>query len=134
MGVDTIIAEAGVAKMTLYRNFTSKDELVLAFLRAARGALDARVAAGRGRSSAPRSRGERLLAIFDVFGEWFAREDFEGCAFINVLLELDDRGTRSAWRSVEHLANIRGFVGARWPSRPASADPDALVAASGTSS
>ena len=32
-----------------------------------------------------------MLAIFDVFGEWFARDDFEGCAFINVMLELDDR-------------------------------------------
>ena len=33
----------------------------------------------------------RLLAIFEVFGEWFARDDFEGCAFINILLEFTDR-------------------------------------------
>jgi hypothetical protein len=34
---------------------------------------------------------EQLLAIFDLFGEWFATEDFEGCSFINVLLETGDR-------------------------------------------
>ena len=39
------------------------------------------------RSDDPR---ERLLAIFDVFGEWFALPDFEGCSFINVMLELAD--------------------------------------------
>ena len=58
VGVDRIVAESGVAKMTLYRNFASKDELIVAFLAAPRGALDAAVAAGRGANAAatpPRS-------------------------------------------------------------------------------
>jgi hypothetical protein len=41
------------------------------------------------RASAP---GDRLLAIFDVFDEWFQRADFEGCSFINVLLEMPEPG------------------------------------------
>ena len=53
-----------------------------------------------------------MLAIFDVFGEWFAREDFEGCAFINVMLEIDDRGSRSAARACKHLTAIRAYVAA----------------------
>ncbi len=57
VGVDRIIAEAGTAKMTLYRNFASKEELIVAFLARARGALDARLAAGRGR--APRGHARR---------------------------------------------------------------------------
>ena len=89
VGVDRIIAESGVAKMTLYRNFASKDELILAFLqrreeRWTRGWLQSEAEA------APTRPRERLLAIFDVFGEWFAREDFEGCSFINVMLEVTD--------------------------------------------
>ena len=109
VGVDTIIAESGVAKMTLYRNFASKDDLILEFLRRrderwTRAWLQAEV---QRRADAP---GERMLAIFDVFGEWFAREDFEGCAFINVMLELDDRGSRVRSACVEHLKAIRGFV------------------------
>jgi AcrR family transcriptional regulator len=109
VGVDTIIARSGVAKMTLYRNFASKDELILEFLRRrderwTRAWLQAEV---QRRADGP---GDRMLAIFDVFGEWFAREDFEGCAFINVMLELDDRESPVRRACVEHLAAIRGFV------------------------
>jgi hypothetical protein len=52
----------------------------------------------------------RLVAIFDVFGEWFAREDFEGCAFVSTLLELDDREDPVRVASVRHLENIRAFL------------------------
>src|SRR5919107_6139337 len=69
VGVDRIIAESGAAKMTLYRNFASKDELILAFLerreeRWSRAWLQAEVA-WRADTAA-----ERMLAIFDVFGAW----------------------------------------------------------------
>ena len=62
-----------------------------------------------------------MLAIFDVFGEWFVIEDFEGCSFINVLLEFDDREHRVRQATVEHLSNIRS-VPAR-PGRPRPAPP-----------
>src|SRR3954465_1575177 len=109
VGVDRIIDEAGTAKMTLYRNFASKDELIVAFLeereeRWTHGWLRVEVEA---RETEP---AKRLLAIFDVFGEWFARADFEGCSFINVLLELDDRGDPARAASVMHLSNIRTFL------------------------
>ena len=118
VGVDTIIAESGVAKMTLYRNFTSKDELILEFLRQrderwTRAWLQAEVAE---RAEQP---GARMLAIFDVFGEWFARDDFEGCAFINVMLELDDRelaGPPRVRRASRRDPRLRR---GRWPSRRA---------------
>src|SRR4051794_5317069 len=109
VGVDRIIAASGVAKMTLYRNFASKDELILAFLqrreeRWTRGWLQGEV---ERRAGAP---AERLLAIFDVFGEWFARADFEGCSFINVLLEVGEPGHPVREASVRHLTAIRGYV------------------------
>jgi AcrR family transcriptional regulator len=125
VGVDRIIAEAGTAKMTLYRNFASKDELSVAFLdkreeRWTRGWLQAEV---ERRAQAPAAR---LLAIFDVFGEWFEREDFEGCSFINVMLELDDRADPARAASVQHLANIRGFLGSL-AAAAGAADPDAFA-------
>jgi AcrR family transcriptional regulator len=109
VGVDTVIARSGVAKMTLYRNFSSKDELILEFLRRreerwTRDWLQAE-ADRRGTTAA-----ERLLAIFDVFGEWFGRDDFEGCSFVNVLLEIDDRDHAVRRASVEHLATIREYL------------------------
>jgi hypothetical protein len=52
----------------------------------------------------------QLLAIFEVFSEWFARDDFEGCAFVTSLLEFEDRADPVREACVMHLANIRAFV------------------------
>jgi AcrR family transcriptional regulator len=109
IGVDTITVHADVAKMTLYRNFSSKHELAMAFLelreeRWAKGWLQAEV---RSRASSPAGQ---LLAIFDVFSEWFARDDFEGCAFVTSLLEFDDPEDPVRKACVTHLANIRAFL------------------------
>jgi AcrR family transcriptional regulator len=109
IGVDTITAEADVAKMTLYRNFASKNDLALAFLaqreeRWTRGWVQVE-ALRRGETPA-----QQLLAIFEIFAEWFAREDFEGCAFITSLLEFENRDDPVRQACVMHLANIRAFV------------------------
>ena len=110
MGIDEVIAGAGVAKATLYRHFPSKDHLVLAFLeeRESRWTFDWVAEQARQRGETPE---DQLLAIFDLFDEWFHREDFEGCSFVNVLLELS--AEHPAGRaSVQHLENIRGVVAA----------------------
>jgi AcrR family transcriptional regulator len=109
VGVDAIVAGSGVAKMSLYRNFGSKDGLILAFLRRREELwthewLQAEVLE---RASDP---AERLLAIFDVFGEWFARPDYEGCSFVNVMLEIDDYQHPVRQASVKHLETIRAFL------------------------
>jgi AcrR family transcriptional regulator len=125
VGVDRIVAESGVAKMSLYRHFASKDALVLTFLqererRWTNEWLRAE-ATRRGDSAA-----ERMLAIFDVFGDWFAEEDFEGCSFINVLLEFDDREHEVRRATVGHLSTIREFL--RGLAAEAGAEnPDALA-------
>jgi AcrR family transcriptional regulator len=109
VGVDAIIARAGTAKMTLYRNFPSKTDLILDFLRRREHIwteewLQAE-SQRRGRTPA-----EQLLAIFDVFGEWFARPDFEGCSFLTTMLESAGRDDPVHRASVQHLANIRHYL------------------------
>jgi hypothetical protein len=52
---------------------------------------------------------EQLLTIFDLFDEWFHREDFEADSFVNVLLELGP--THPAGRaSIEHISNVRAII------------------------
>lgn len=126
IGVDTITAEADVAKMTLYRNFASKNELALAFLalreeRWTKGWVQAEVL---NRADSPAGQ---LLAIFEIFSEWFAREDFEGCAFITSLLEFDDRSDPVRGACVTHLANIRAFV-CELATAAGVADPERFAA------
>lgn len=121
VGVDEIIERAGVAKATLYNHFPTKDDLVLAFLerREQRWTLDWVEAEARRRGSTPE---EQLLAIFDVFGEWFRRNDFEGCSFINVLLEMGASHPAGS-ASARYLNNIRTVV-ARLASEAGLRDPE----------
>ncbi|MEC5181478.1 AcrR family transcriptional regulator [Arthrobacter sp. CG_A4] len=108
VGVNELISRSGVAKATFYRYFASKDELVLAFLerRDQQWTVDKILFEARRRGDAPE---EQLLAIFDVFADWFAREDFEACSFINILLEMGaDHPLGRA--SIDYLAKIRAHV------------------------
>jgi AcrR family transcriptional regulator len=109
VGIDAVIAQSGVSRMTLYRHFRTKEELVLAYLDQreqvwTRGWLQAEV---ERRTDDPR---ERLLAIFDVFDGWFHQPEFEGCAFINVMLESADDRDRIYDACNVYLANIREFL------------------------
>jgi AcrR family transcriptional regulator len=108
VGVNELISSAGVAKATFYRHFASKDELVLAFLeqRDRVWTVDMIVADARRRGGTPT---EQLLAIFDVFDDWFSRDDFEACSFINVLLEMGANHPLGR-ASIDYLARIRGHV------------------------
>jgi AcrR family transcriptional regulator len=108
VGVDEVIAHAGVAKATLYAHFPSKDDLVLAFLeqREQRWTLAFVVAEARRRGTTPE---DQLLAIFDAFDEWFRRDDYEACSFMKVLFEMG--AEHPAGRaSVDYLDNIRSIL------------------------
>lgn len=109
VGVDAIIERSGVAKMTLYRHFRSKQDLVLAFLerREQLWTMDWLAREVRARTTDPKGR---LLAVFDVFHDWFQSPDFEGCPFINVLLEYE-HGSKIHEAASHHLAQIRALLG-----------------------
>jgi AcrR family transcriptional regulator len=125
VGIDAIVAQSGVARMTLYRHFPSKEALVLAFLerREERWTRDWLQREVERRADDP---GERLLAIFDVFDDWFQRDDFEGCSFTNVLLEIGEPGHPLHLASSDYLARIRGFVEGL-ATEAGVADPDGFA-------
>jgi AcrR family transcriptional regulator len=109
VGIDELVERAGVAKATLYKHFSSKDELVLGFLEQREqvwtyGWIETEA---RRRGATPE---EQLLAIFDLFDEWFRGDDFEGCSFVNTLLEFRDLDHRLGRASADYLENIRSVV------------------------
>ena len=108
VGVNELITSSGVSKATFYRHFPSKDALVLAVLelRDQVWTVDLIVAEARRRGGTAEGR---LLAVFDVFGDWFQREDFEACTFINVLLEMGP-GHPLGKASIDYLTGIRGHI------------------------
>ena len=86
IGVDTIAAEIGISKRTLYNHFPSKDELIAAYL------------ARRFRQppSSDKPPAEQILGTFDSLERRFASKDFRGCPFVNAVAELgaEDRAVK----------------------------------------
>lgn len=109
VGTDEVIERAGVARATLYRHFATKNDLVLAVLER-REELWTHGLIGEQSRQRGNTPEEQLLAIFDVMHEWFQlRDGFEGCSFINVLLELGpDHPAGQA--SIEHIDHVRDIV------------------------
>jgi AcrR family transcriptional regulator len=108
VGIDELVTHSGVARMTLYRNYKSKDDLILAFLdlHEKRWTVEWLATEVERRTTDPI---ERLLAIFDLFDEWFQESGFRGCALINTLIgsEFGGSGHRAA---AQKLSNIRSLV------------------------
>src|SRR5207253_4064105 len=86
VGVDTIAAEIGISKRTLYNHFPSKDALIAAY-------LARRFVAPRPSDKSPV---EQILGTFDSLERRFAAKDFRGCPFVNAVAELgsEDQSVR----------------------------------------
>jgi len=86
VGIDEIVKESGVARMTLYNNFGSKDRLVKEYLnRTSENFLSDYRARIENAASDPR---DRLVAALSVLGEWFSSPEFRGCWITNATVEM----------------------------------------------
>jgi len=108
VGIDAILEDAGVARMTLYKNFGSKEELILAVLK--REDVMFRqwlVSSVEARSQRPE---DRILAIFPALQERFGAEGYQACAFIRASVEYPepDHPIHRAARS--HREMIRSYL------------------------
>jgi len=107
-GVDAIAKAANTTKMSLYKYFPSKDALVIAFLRKRDEDFRTWFAAQvNARAESPKAK---LLAIFDVIGEWLAIPEFRGCAFINAAAEFPLEGNPVHRVSAEFYEHFRSYI------------------------
>jgi AcrR family transcriptional regulator len=104
IGVDTIAAESGVGKMTLYRHYPSKDDLIVAFLRDSNedfwGYFEQSV------KDAPTAR-EKLLAFFTSLQDYAVSPACYGCPFINVATEYPEAAYPGHQIALEHKQSVR---------------------------
>jgi AcrR family transcriptional regulator len=106
-GIDRVIAEAGVAKMSLYNHFTGKDELVLAFLERRDDRWMEWLQQRVGRERAPE---KQLVVLFDALHEWFSSPEFRGCAFINASIEYADDQSAVTGIALRHKSRLRHYI------------------------
>lgn len=107
VGVDTIVARSGVAKMTLYRHYPSKEELAVEFLRRRREFSQGWQAEVASRNLPPR---ESLLAVFDALDKWYRQPDYAGCPVVKTVMEVGQAGHPLRAAAEEHFAAVRDFL------------------------
>ncbi len=99
-GIDRILTEAKVAKMTLYNNFGSKEQLIVAVLHDTSVSMITRLqAAAELTSNDPY---EQILAVFTTLGNWFDDPTFCGCMFQAAVAEFPDPDSLPAIAAREH--------------------------------
>lgn len=109
VGIDRIIAESGVAKMSLYNHFKSKDALIAVWLQEQhecwrtwfQNAVD---------RYAQETDELPVLAIFDAIKEWAEEPNFRGCAFINSAVELVNPEHPGYQVSLEHQQAVFDYI------------------------
>lgn len=108
VGIDRIIAQAEVAKMSLYHHFRSKDDLILAVLHYREQKFDAMFQKWLERHV---SKGKnRLEAFFAALKDWFESAGFRGCMFINSGVELADARHAASKFSAEHKERFHALI------------------------
>lgn len=115
-GIDRIIADAGVTKVTFYRHFPSKNDLIKAYLEYRHLAWMAWLAGalerhrGRGRGAAA-----RLIAVFT---EWFESEGYRGCAFLNAVVEVASALPDVTEITMRHKDDVAEVIAGLLPEAP----------------
>ena len=123
-GIEKVLSEADVARMTLYNHFKSKEELILAVLRRRdERFLEWLVRYVEKRKLGPR---ERLLALFDAHTEWFAEESYRGCLFINAAAEFCGSSQPIRALAAEHKRLVTSYIRGLAVAADAP-DPDTLA-------
>jgi len=115
-GVDRVIAEAGVAKLTFYRHFPSKDALVRSFLDYRHARWMAWFVDALGRHGAKPERG--LEPVVAALAEWFGEPQFRGCAFINAVAEVGGSLADANAIALRHKQDMEAVIAELLPPGP----------------
>jgi AcrR family transcriptional regulator len=108
-GIDTVIERAQVTKVTFYRHFKSKNELILAYLEYRHERWM------RWFTAALQRHGATLKALVPTIAEWFRSPEYRGCAFINGVSEIAPALPQVVEITRRHKADMQKAIAALLP-------------------
>lgn len=123
VGVDTLAAESGIGKMTLYRHYPSKDDLIVAYLKDSNDLFWHHFEAIT--QDAPTAR-EKLLAFFTSLQDYVMTPVCYGCPFLNVATEYPETGYAGHQVAIEHKQSVRRRF-RQLAEETGATEPDALA-------
>lgn len=123
-GMDAIVSESGVARKTIYRNFSTKEALIAEVLKQRDQRWMQWFIAATSQVTTPKTR---ILACFDALEAWFATPDFNGCAFINAAGECGSTSPLIAAVAKEHKVNLERYL-AELAAAYGAAEPQKMAA------
>ena len=107
-GMDLLVRETGISKTSMYKHFDTKDDLILAVLELRDAQFrDWLVRRMQALGETPIAR---ILALYDVLEEWFAKPDFKGCMFIRAAAEFQDKTHPIRQHSARHKQQIEDML------------------------
>ena len=107
-GVDTIVAVAGTTKMTLYKYFKSKEDLILEVLQ--KGHQDFQTWLNDNLNRSSKQPAEKIQRLFDFVEEWVTSSDFRGMAFIKASAEFPNEESAVHKLSADHSKEFRNYI------------------------
>lgn len=123
-GIDRVIAEAGVTKVTFYRHFPSKDDLIRAYLHQRHETWIAWFKKSLATSQASQSAAERqtqpLMPVLQAAREWFGASTFRGCAFANTVAEIGESVPSITGIALQHKQELRDAIADLLPTNAAA--------------
>ena len=106
-GINQIIAEAGVAKASMYQHFRSKEDIAVAYLVRRHGMWMGKLNACVSKQNTSKGK---VIGCFDYLQEWLTEVDFRGCGWQNIITDLPE-GQQKIWdQAVYHKNELRNWI------------------------
>ena len=106
-GIDAIVKASGVAKMSLYKYYPSKNDLILAYLQHSAESFNAMIINGLNDVDNDK---QKLLKVFDLFAAFLRSPDFRGCPFINASAEFSQQAGPIQQAATAFYENFADFL------------------------
>jgi AcrR family transcriptional regulator len=107
-GINQVIKEADVARASLYQHYESKEKLCIAYLNRRHDHWFAKLKKHVDRAGEPK---KKILAAFDFIHAMNKEENYQGCAFLNMLGEISDKEKEILDIIQNHKIDVRKFLG-----------------------